>query len=317
LSRLLHRYANRTRADLVGRVAVGPRDIAMVSHKDILAGLIGGHSLLEEENSCDRILPLMAALANKAYACTEQGNRKLPLYKDEWDSEENLNKLVGLIETDLGRGRVVVRKTKAANHKEPEPVEYDGSLKNSELRKGSIEYIEQLSEVPEHVEKIVDRAKILCRRKLINDMWGAPKTQEVIDGVKKTIADLEESCIETSKRVSLSRKAVERLCMRLCTKTILESDKKYINQVLVPEVLGNFQNIVSAVSMVVGALYPLKHIDKIFKENTGNPASWFLPSNIIDDLDESYDVLVDFLYNLPKFENGVMIPLEYLKHQEA
>ena len=88
---------------------------------------------------------------------------------------------------------------------------------------------------------------------------------------------------------------------------------KYIKGVLIPGLQKSHDNLQYVVSSIVSGLARLNNIDKTIRTATGSPASFFLPTNVLEDFRDAYTVLVNFLADIPVIESGILAPLDYLR----
>lgn len=300
---------------------VGGVDISVASESDKVAAFVNGHLLVRSpsmEESKKGLMPTIAAIASGIHRAQLLSDKPLIVYQSDWlRGKDVLSDLARYLQQSLGP-RFALRKNRPGGCPAPElwksPVE---DVSNEQLVSNLAEYSNTLSEVSRNIDRSIDRSKVLCKRKLIPGMWGAQKTQEALDSVSESLGGLEEESFNASRRANLTRKSINRLMHRMENGRIDPDDRSYVREILIPEILGNHNSVLDSTSKIVSGLTPLENIDVVFQENIGNPASWFLPSNVMEDLSENYWELVKFLTSLPRFENGVMIPLECLKLQES
>ena len=318
----LLRKISREKAELLGRVKIGDVDVSVAASNGMVSGVVNGFKVVDAglyEDFIERITPVLSMVISKIFRDKIEDGGKLQIWEKEWDTKgkyPSKNLLESLLK-DLGRhlddSAINIDResdpevSPAKEEALPANIDIDGLLEN--LQKFS----EQASNVYRYSDRAMDRARVLTRRKLIPEMYGAEDTQGVIDGIKSNVQDTEAAVNKMGFDMNGVVKSTNRLVARLKKVSQTSDDKKYVSTILIPDITNAFYGIRDAVIKTVVALTPLTNIDDVFRANTQNPASWFLPTNVLEDLKEAHAILIEFLSDVPDIEVGVVEPLSVIK----
>ena len=308
--------------ELIGRFSVGDTEIAIAADGDLAIGLVNGYRVVDGnlyEDPLAHIVPPLASIAAKIFRDKWGEGSKIQMFKAEWDSAgkyPSCNFLTSmasaLIELlDESNVEVLDKATPPVRAEKPRPkitISVGGLVANLNR------YQQQLDAVNTYLDRTLERATVLSRRQLVGTMWGADKVQAIIDRVRVQIPELEETVEDAEQTVPFTLKAVQRISARLSAGALGNPEElKYMGEVLVPSILQSHDSVQKMVASVVAALAPLSTIDRTIRVNTGSPASFFLPTNVLEDFRDAFAILVAFLADVPDIEAGVMDPLEYIK----
>jgi hypothetical protein len=161
-----------------------------------------------------------------------------------------------------------------------------------------------------------DDALTLTQGKLVGTMWGAKSMQQVLCGLHNEIAEN-----STWERVeffsSMIMKSIERLIHKLSTELakVCAEEQKIICTVLIPNILTNYEQLRDIASKALVSLSSLIYVDMMFKKMTSYPATWFMNGNMLEDMKQDYQKLLGFMMQVPRIEQGVIYPLDFMKLQ--
>lgn len=159
-------------------------------------------------------------------------------------------------------------------------------------------------------------ALTLTQGRLVNTMWGA-------DSMQRMISDLHDEIAENSAwdKVeffsSLIVKSIDRLIHKLFTNLIAvcDEERKMICTVLIPNILSNYEQLKKVISSALVSLSSLIYVDMMFKEKTSYPAAWFMNGSMLEDLKQDYQKILGFMMLIPRIEQEIIYPLDFLKLQ--
>ncbi len=144
-------------------------------------------------------------------------------------------------------------------------------------------------------------------------MHGAEVTQNILYSIRDNVSKLSKEASNLPAWVNISSKSKQKLSHRL-EKNLIDNDNEraYISTVLIPNITDSYDKIKNLTIKMATAISPLIYIDEVFKSSTKFPATWFLPTNNIEDLNESYGVVLSFLLGAPDIESNLIDPLNFL-----
>jgi hypothetical protein len=321
MKRLLNKIS-KDKADLLGMVNVGDTRITVAVDGDMVLGLVNGVKVVDAglyEDFIERMVPVLTMIIAKVFRKDWKEGDTLDIRDADWDSKglyPSKNFLTALV-SDLQR-HLDPKTVNVISESSPTEVPEKEEVKEVRLNINSLQdnlekYATQIAEVARYADRAIDRAKVLTTRRLPEEMWGATKVQEYMDGVKSKLTGLELESSLLDQDAHDTVKATRRLNYRLKSGKYTEDDsKKYISKVLVPDIHESFDGAKESVSKVLYAVGNLNALEKVFQENVGNSAGLFLHTNVMDDLGESIDILSGFLSDSSEIESNVMEPIELL-----
>ncbi len=166
-----------------------------------------------------------------------------------------------------------------------------------------------LSDVREH-------ANVLSGGRIVSTMWGAQQMQQILNHIKK---DIEDDSIwgKLDFFIEMIDRSLERLIIKLNTDVcrVCSEEKKIVGTVLIPNVISNYEILVSRIAKILVVLEPLINIDSVFKKETSYPASWFLKGNMLNELKEDFGKMIKIVIRTPEIEKQALFPLDVLKTQ--
>lgn len=157
-------------------------------------------------------------------------------------------------------------------------------------------------------------ALALTECRLVNSMWGADNMKRVISEINRSISDNTgwDRIEFYSEKVS---KSIEKIMHKIKDDpgNLSQRDRETIAGILIPGIIKHYFSIKTIISEVLISLSKLIYIDEKFKEETGYPASWFINSNMLEDLQSDYSKLLGFVISIPSIEAQVFNVLDTLK----
>jgi hypothetical protein len=112
-------------------------------------------------------------------------------------------------------------------------------------------------------------------------------------------------------------KSIERLIHKLSTDLVkvCSEEQKMICTIIIPNILSNYEQLRAIVSKALLSLTSLIYVDMLFKKMTSYPASWFMNGNMLEDMKQDYQKLLGFMMQVPRIEQSVIYPLDFMKMQ--
>lgn len=307
----LIKKVSSTNSTIINQVKVGSRVFTLVQKDHTLRGILDGTEIIASAlDSC-----FIDKLPKIAFAITEDlldGEHKGIKFKQN-KGDDFASELSNSILDELEKNNVSI-KTKNMRSFEPicpvydlnEPIEYDSVIEKIPGLLHSLENITQILELS------VNDAMVLTKRKLVSTMWGADKTQVVLDEIRGELLKIAPESDKLNLYYELIRKSAERL--KVFHRRSDENSVKVINNILIPDILNNFENVKRFASDLFFIMSPLVHIDEVFIKNTTYPAKFFLSMETIEALEDDYKLIVEFLNKVPSIEQEVLNPLDLLRY---
>lgn len=180
-----------------------------------------------------------------------------------------------------------------------------GALKN---------FVSVIREMTTILKVCHDDALTLTQGHMVDTMWGAKEMQGMLCGLREEIeGNTRWEKIEFF--AGLIEKSIERLMLKLGTQLaqVCTEEKKVICNVLIPNIIDNFQQFKTAATDALLSLSSLVYIDTIFKKMTTYPATWFLSGGMLNDLGQDYQKLLGFVGQIPAIEKKIIYPLDFIK----
>jgi hypothetical protein len=300
-----------TNSSIINQVKVGSRVFTLVRKGKTLRGILDGSEIVASTvDSC-----FIDKLPKIVFTITEDlldGDNKGIRFKQNKKEELAKSLSEGLL-SEISEHKVPI---KTQNMRSFEPIYPVYDLKDPVKYSSVMAKIPQTIHILENITKILDialnDAMVITRRKLIDTMWGANKTQKVIDEIRVELMKLMPESDRLELYFELIRRSVERL--KVFHKRQDADSVKVINNILIPDILNNFENIKRFASDLFFVMSPIVHIDEVFVKNTTYPAKFFLPLETIEAVEDEYKLIVEFLNKVPSIEQEVLNPLDFLRY---
>jgi hypothetical protein len=159
-------------------------------------------------------------------------------------------------------------------------------------------------------------ALTITQGRLVGTMWGAKPMQEMLESIHQEIADNDKwDRIEFFSNIII--KSIDRLIHKLATElsSVCMEEKKVIYNILIPNILDGYEQFKQVVGSALMSLSSLVYIDVIFKKMTSYPATLFMSSSMLGDLNQDYQKLLGLLKDMPRIERQVIYPLDMMRLQ--
>lgn len=296
---------------IINQVKVGDRVFTLVKKDKTLRGILDGTEIIasaEDSRFVDK-LPKIVFTITEDLLDGEKKGIKFKQNKGEGIDQELSENMLAEMEKNN-----IPFKTKNMKSFDPiipsydlnEPIEY--RLVVSKMP-GLLQTLENITQI---LELATNDSMVLTRRKLIDTMWGADRTQKVIDDIRAELIKLSPESDKLNLYYELIRKSIARLS--IFHKRTDEDSIKVINNILIPDILNNFDNVKRFASDLFFVMSPIVHIDEVFVKNTTYPAKFFLPEETIEAIEDDYKLIVEFLNKVPRIEQEILNPLDLLRY---
>lgn len=222
------------------------------------------------------------------------------------------NSILKGLKKELGSSIKIVEQSMEIPHKKvlEDPRSFSFDSMKSKMRN----FIQAIHDINETLKVCREDLLSLSRGRLIDTMWGAKKTQKIIDNVRDGVLK-DEEWERVEFYVNILKQSIERFLYKLIHQSKDKNeDMKVINSVLIPNILENFEKIKGIISNVLIMLSNYIYIDEVFKKNTSYPASWFINGDMFEDLKLDYRNLILFILKIPHYEHEILYPLDMMRH---
>jgi len=298
-------------SDIISQIKVGSRVFSLVKTGNTLRGILDGSEILAsaaEDCFIDKLPRIVSSITEDLLGGENKGisfklNKKDPI------SDRILDSMI----SEMAKKNIPI-KTKNMRNFEPvcslyslkDPIEYDSVISKVPSLLNVLRNITQILEIS------LNDSMVLTKRKLVDSMWGADKTQRVIDSIRKELMKLAPESDKLNLYFELIRKSVERL--KVFHRRSDVDSLKVMNNILIPNIICNFDNVKRFSSDLFFAMSPLLHIDELFLKNTSYPSSFFLPIETLEAIEDDYKLIIEFLNKVPNIEQEILNPLDLLRY---
>jgi hypothetical protein len=246
----------------------------------------------------------------------------LTIYRDHWSSEEYpVQEIADQIIDSLKNNVKLAVKVRAKEAKvafEPE-LHIKGKINAGILSTNMKVLNRKLASTVCVLQSALKNTNIIVnhRFKAKNSAWGLKSIQKFVDDVKETIDGSDAEIDKTDFYKEMLDRTIGKLALKLGSEVCLNSpeEKKIMSQVLIPDILDNYEKTKDLTSKVVLDIVPLVYIGDVFKKNTNYPVNWFISDDIIMNLNEDYKFLIGFMQEIPRIEANAIVPLDIFKDQ--
>jgi hypothetical protein len=308
------------KAELVGKISLSGQDYIVAQSEGALVGLIGDCqvvSILEQDTSPEALLSVLVDILHMAMQKTGASASDLLIYAGDWDtagkypSEEYLRQTLEKLNRDIGDVAVLEGCSDITNvEQSPCPVS------TAKLMDNLASFQRRLLSILDATEILLDKAYLIQRVKLVESMWGVPDVLAEMKPAKGLMRDQDKLLQSLGRQISLSNKATARMTHRIKGGVRMTAeDGKYVVTTVIPEILNACHRVGEILSVILGNLSPIYHLDTIFKKHTKNSVTWSIPGNLLLEFSEAFRVLLQFLLDTPTVEKGVIEPLELIQKE--
>lgn len=321
----LFKQLSASSLEAVGYVRIGDNSFNLARKGSSVKGFLNGYEVYSISEKDPQIKSAGVVLASiMSHVFKDSGEDKLKLYKSEWKSQRNsslnfLDEVVPNLNDSMDSAVVVVRNKPTEERDiglKAAPGFSVGSCVPLEVLSKNLSVLKRkVSEVAVEIEESLDVAETFTRRKLKDSMWGAKGMQKILDDLRVEFLGNHWSPAEIS--IEILEKSVDKIIHKLNSDLIKHCDeeKKLVVGILVPNIIKSYENIKETVIRLVTLLAPLIVIDKTFTEKTSYPARFFIPDEIVEQTQDRFNSLVDFLCLAPTIESKVLDPLDFVRIQ--
>lgn len=322
MSQIISRCSNLG-SEIIGYVKIGSSSVSLISNDKVVKGILNGCEIFKTVNlkeAKDSVAGLLSDLILNIHEKEKPEN--FTIFKQHWASEEYpTQKIAEQIIDNLKKNikfDVKVRAKEASVSFEPE-LNIKGDINPEILSKNAKVLNRKLATIIDILQNTAKNANIIVNHNFESKtaVWGVHNVQKIINGLRDKIKVNASEIYNTDFYKEMLEKTIQKFSSKLSNEINLKNpeEKKIVSEVVIPEILNNYEKIKSLASCVVLDIVPLVYIDKLFKKNTSYPANYFISCNVIEDLKDDYDFLINFLQELPRIESNAIVPLELYKNQ--
>jgi hypothetical protein len=159
---------------------------------------------------------------------------------------------------------------------------------------------------------IAETSTLLTRRKITESMWGAKTMQDIMNKIRGEM--FRDSKLERVELLNeLMEKSIDRLISKLSTDLESVNEKVMVSNMFIPDVINGYEELKSLMLNAAVNSAALVYIDESFRKQTSYPAEWFLDPAVLEAFDTGYDTLLGYIMAIPKIEEKVIDPLDFVK----
>jgi len=307
-------------AEVIGYTSIGGNIFNLTRKGSSVKSFLNGYEVYNVSDTDPRYKEssiVLASVIDHMFKNSEE--KKIRLYRSEWkDTKESSTNLLEDIIPNLNENvgdSIVVVKNKPREERDIRLKGAPGfSVENGVPLKSLINNLsvlkKKMSGIARDLEEALDTASTFTRRKLKGSMWGAKEMQKVLDNLYSEF--ISNYWNKADVNIELIERSIDKLICKLNMNGCVE-EKKIIVSILIPDVTESYAHIKEVVIKMVTLLAPLIVIDKTFTEKTSYPARFFIPDEVIDQTQDRFNCLIDFLCLAPIIESKVLDPLDFVR----
>lgn len=293
----------------VGNISYNLNTFGKTSNIDI-----NGHDIIDCSDAdieYDKIAHLLKDLIIQGVSLTNPTSIQAYMRKDTKLSDA----IVDGLKNELDSTIRIVNQSMEIPHSVPVKLDLEKAFAPERFIKKIREFSQTLHDVNETLRVCRDDILMLSCGRLVDSMWGAKKTQKILEDLKHKVAE-DKDWDKVEFYVNMIIKSIDRLVHKLDTTlfNVCDEEKKVVNMILIPNILQSFEKIKDIVSNVLKMLSNFVYIDEVFKKNTSYPANWFINSDMFEDIKHDYNNLVLFALKIPRYEQELLYPLDMMRH---
>lgn len=168
---------------------------------------------------------------------------------------------------------------------------------------GLKEYQEHFAEMHRNMEELKSLSEVLLRTDIKKSMWGSKGVTSVLASMKNSMEKLEPESEHIDQSVERSQSASKHLSGFMSDEKLYPQAKEAASRII-----DGFSTMKTYASEMAQNLYGLRDIDRVFKANTGYPATFIMPSMIMD-FQYEYDNLITNMIRTASIEANTIEPL--------
>jgi hypothetical protein len=306
-------------SDVLGFVRIGNNSITIINKDKNIKGILNGCELFKVSNikdDKDNVAYVIGDLIQNIY---NKGNcENFTIYKNLWANDkypmgEILEHIILNLKDNI---KVAVKvRSKEANINFENSFNFGDHINANVLNKNINTFNTKMSNACIVLQSFIKYASIISGHKFGNngDVWGAKNIQKYMDGIRFKIASYNSEISKIDFYKEMLYRNSKKLSMKLSSVSIMNNaeEKKIISQVLIPDIIDNYEKVKDLSTQVVFIVSPLIYVDDLFRKNTNYPVTWFVSDDVIMNLKEDYNFLINFLQEMPKIEANAIMPLDF------
>ena len=310
-------------ANVIGFIRVGSNTLSLIQKKEEVKGVLNGCEIFKTAN-LNKVKESVACVLSDLILNLNEKEKpeSLIIYKDHWASDvyptqEIADKIIGNLKKTI-KLAVKVRAKEASVAFEPE-LRIRGKIDTKVLDKNAHVLNRKMANIIGVLQSAIKYANIIVNHKFKdkNSAWGLQTIQNHVDDVRGRLNVNASEINKTDFYREMTARMINKFSLKLCSEECLNNpeEKKMISQVIVPEILDNYEKVKDLTSKTIITIAPLVYIDELFKKSTNYPVNWFVDEDVTMNLDEDYRFLIDFLQEIPRIEANAIVPLDIFKDQ--
>jgi hypothetical protein len=278
---------------------VGSNRIGISKVGRLFSTLLNHRAILTAESKKDfslKSLPVMALIV-KEIVKKAQVNIVQVYSTNVKDTTDMVNETIKTIKDNITPVEISLLETK------PDEIE-ENKLASTRTNMSTklANYCKDMEELSANLSGIHQTSGVLLKTSLAPKMWGSKEVMKVLNEMNSEKDEIDsgfelvEACMEHSNdHIRLIQDSMGR------NATLMKP--------LVGKVIENFSSVKSFVSRLAQSLQNLHSIDRVFKAQTGYPATWFFDPTTYMDFNFEYGNLINNLIKTASIESEVIEPL--------
>jgi hypothetical protein len=305
-------------SDVLGFVRIGNNSITVINRDKNIKGMLNGCEIFKVgslKDDKDNVAYVIGDLIQNIY---NKGNcDNFTIYKNLWASDkypmgEILDRIILNLKDNI---KVAVKvRSKEANINFENSFNFGEHINTNILNKNINTFNLKMNNACIVLQSFLKHASIIAGHNFGNngDVWGAKNIQKYMDGIKVKLASCNSEINKIDFYKEMLDKNSKKLSIKLASVAVMDNpeEKKIISQVLIPDIIDNYEKVKDLSTQVVLIASPLIYVDDMFRKNTNYPVSWFVSDDVIMNLKEDYNFLINFLQEMPKIEANAIMPLD-------
>jgi hypothetical protein len=304
-------------SDVLGFVRIGSSSLSLINKDKDIKGILNGCEIFKVSNfkdSRDSLTYVMGDLIQNIY---KNKPECFPVYRNLWSSDkypmrEMLDSIIANVK-DKVKISVKVRSKESSSS-------FDSSFRINEninidvLNKNIRVFDTRIKNASIVLQNFIKNAFIILNHKYGNsdNMWGVGNIKKYMEDIKSKIASNDVEIGKLDFYTEMLERNSNKLSLKVASVSVMNNpeEKKMVSQVLIPDMVNNYEKFKDLTTKTIVILSPLIYVDDLFKKNTNYPANWFVSDDVLMNIGEDYNFLINFMQDIPKIENNVIVPLE-------
>jgi hypothetical protein len=319
-NRFIKKAASR-KAELVGTINLNNKIFTVAADGNMALGLVDGYKVIDHnlyDDPIPNIVPVLSSIIAKAFRDMWHDGLTIDIINSDWDSkgkypskefkEAFIKELSDIVGSDSIR---ILEKSDEVLDEVKNPVMF---VNNGKLSVNLQKYSDQVKQILLSFESLMEKTSSIMRIKLVESTWGMNDVMSLLDQVRSNSLKAEEIFKKIGQASQTTDRSSNRILCRInSNNTLTKDDNKFIVAVLIPDILISYESLKNNVCEALKIYGPIYKLDNVFKNLTGNLCSWSIPSNLLIDFKEDFEVLINFIADTPVIELTVMEPLESIQ----